>query len=339
VPDSSKPPIFIVGSPRSGTTLLRNLLSRHPSIAICGETRFFANIYRYRSAFGSLENIENRKRLVDQSLGIARMKRLEMDLEELRPLLMDRATSYAAFFQTVMQAYANLKGKERYGEKTPHHAFYTELLSEWYPGAPLIHLVRDPRDVVASLQRMPWSPKSILNNSSIWVLFNRAVEKSRHRPEYLLVHYERLVESPDRELARICEHIGEVWPDSVEVPTGSDDAYSWPRSTKGPVTRERLQKWKQELSPGDVALVERVVGARLESYGYESSGASASLPETIQALAIAGFDMARKQVREAPAAWTRLTRPSELSLHEYLKNRHVWDVMFPNIPPPVGHSK
>jgi len=340
VPESHKPPVFIVGSPRSGTTLLKNLISRHPSIAICDETRFFSDIYKRRSAFGPLENLANRQRLVDQYLSTQWVKRrIQVDLSVLRQRLLDQATSYPAFLTAIFRYYADSQGKERCGEKTPNHAFYTEMLSDWYPGASIIHLVRDPRDVVASLQRMAWAPKSILSNALIWMLFNRAAERSRHRPEYLLVHYEKLVASPDQELARICNHIGEEWPESLTVPTDSSAPYTWPQSAGGPITRDRLQKWRKELSPRDVSLVERIAGERLENYGYERSSSSASLATLIEAVGLAGLDAARRRVAQAPHTWFYLTQPTNLPLHEYWKYRGAWDTMFPNQEAPNGRRK
>jgi len=309
--------------------MLSSLLSRHPSIAICGETRFFADIYKRRSTFGPLDNLQNRQRLVDQYLSTKGMKRLQVDLSALRKRLLDEADSYPALLASIMRFYSDFHGKERCGEKTPHHSFCTETLSEWYPGASIIHLVRDPRDVVASLQRMPWAPKSLLSNASIWLLFNRAAERSRHRPEYLMVHYEKLVASPDQELARICNHIGEEWPDSLEVPTDSSAPYVWPKSARGPVTRERLQKWREQLSPRDVSLVERIAGERLENYGYERSGRPAPVATLMQAAAVAGFDAARRRIVQFPHTWYYLTQPTNLPLHEYWKHRRAWNIMFP----------
>jgi len=91
-----KQPVFIIGSPRSGTTFLRNVLNRHPSLAICDETRFFADIYRRRYLFGSLENTKNRQRLVEEYLSIARVRRFGVDLRELKEKLLRQATSYPA---------------------------------------------------------------------------------------------------------------------------------------------------------------------------------------------------------------------------------------------------
>jgi len=319
--------------------MLRNLLSRHPNVAICDETRFFADVYRRRWAFGPLDNLRNRERLVDLYLSTARIRRLQLDLPAMRQRLLDEATSYPALLTATMRYYADFHGKEHCGEKTPHHAFFTETLIEWYPGASIIHLVRDPRDVVASLQRMPWAPKSILNNALIWVLFNRAAERSHHRPEYLRVHYEQLIASPDQEMARICTHIGEEWPESLTVPTDSSTPYAWPKSALGPITRDRLQKWRKELSPREVSLVERVAGERSENYGYERSGPPASLATLMQAVAGAGFDSARRRVAQAPHTWFYFTQPTNLPLHEYWKYRNAWAIIFPDQEAPNGRPK
>jgi Sulfotransferase family len=129
----SKPPVFIVGSPRSGISLLRNMLNRHPSLAICAETHFNHYVYKRRRAFGDLSNLKNRQRLVDEYLSVRRIRRLGMDLARLREKLVREGTSYPALFAGVASFYAASAGKERWGEKTPRHAFISELLCEWFP--------------------------------------------------------------------------------------------------------------------------------------------------------------------------------------------------------------
>src|SRR5690242_4571314 len=197
-------PIFIVGAPRSGTTLLRNMLNRHPSIAICRETEFHHLVFQRRRAFGSLIDMRNRQRLVKQYLPTRRIQRMQMDLQGLETTLLREGTSYEAFFASLLRFYAQAHGKRRCGEKTPQHALFTETLCEWYPGATIIHLVRDPRDVVASLLRVPWASHNVLGNAHLWVRCNVAARRSRHRPQYLLVRYEELVAQPELELKRIC---------------------------------------------------------------------------------------------------------------------------------------
>ena len=132
-----------------------------------------------------------------------------MEPQALEVMLLDEGVSYQAFFLSLLRCYAQAQGKRRCGEKTPRHALITEVLFEWYPGASIIHLVRDPRDVVASFLRLPWADHNVLGNAHLWLRLNLAARSSRQRPRYLMVHYEQLVTQPKQELRRICTSIGE----------------------------------------------------------------------------------------------------------------------------------
>ena len=331
---ADKPPVFIVGAPRSGTTFLRILLSRHPSLAICGETRFFAEIYPHRRAFGDLQDPENRRRLVDRCLATARIRRLGLDLRGLREELLEHAISYPEFFTCIMRYYAQTKGKQRYGEKTPHHAIFTQTLSTWYPNAAILHLVRDPRDVVASLQRRPWAPKSIVNNAWMCWLFNRAASRSSHGSGYLLIHYERLVTHPEQEIARICAHLDAPCDPalllSAEQVAGP---YAWPRHASGPLTAERLGKWRELLTAEQASQVEWIAGKDMQRYGYDRSAAPIRLTARARGLALAAMDSVREQLLRLPYRWHRWKEPTELATQEYWRYRRVWEDVFPGLPP------
>jgi hypothetical protein len=328
-----KPPLFIVGSPRSGTTLLRNILNRHPSLAICGETRFFADVFQRRWVFGNLAKTGKRRRLVEEYLLTARIRRLGVDVHGLREKLLREATSYRGMFTGIMQYYADSQGKKRFGEKTPHHAFVAETLCEWYPGAAIIHLVRDPRDVVASLQRIAWAPKSIVSNALMWLLFNRAARGMQDRSGYMLAHYETLISQPEQELARICAHLGEDFAPSMLSADPVAGPYSWPRHAAGPITSERLHRWREQLTPEEVSLVEWIAGDGMRVYGYQRTAASTSIATVVRGLILSASDAARHQAEQLPHTWYYLTQPAKLATHEYWKYRHAWDAVFPGLPP------
>jgi len=212
------------------------------------------------------------------------------------------------------------------------HAYFTETLCQWFPGSPVIHLVRDPRDVVASLQRMSWAPRSIVNNTMFWVRFNRAAEKSQHRPEYLRVYYEQLVANPERELVRICAHIGEDYSDTL-LAADSSEPYSWPRSASGAVTTGRLGRWREQLAPDDVAVIDWIAGARLQAYGYSPGASSVSIAAATRAMIQAGVDLARRRLDQFPYKWVCWTQPTNLAAQEYCTYRDRWDAMFPGLQP------
>jgi hypothetical protein len=320
--------------------LLRRILNRHPSLALYEETRFFEEVYAQRAAFGPLEDSENRARFVRELLQTARMRQIGSDgnIHQLRRMLLDEGTSYRDVFHIILQFYAEAHGKTRGGDKTPTHAFFTETLAEWYPDAPIIHLVRDPRDVVASLRRMPWAPKSIALNALFWSNFNAAAEQSKQRPGYLLVSYERLVEHPAEEVARICAHTREDFSDAM-LAADSSEPYSWPNSASGAVTSERMGKWREELTEPDAALIEWIAGPRLEAYGYPRTTGPASLPAKARAMMEAGADGMRRRWQRIPHRWVSWTQPADLAAQEYTRFRDDWDRTFPGTEPWHGRQK
>lgn len=318
----SSKPIFIVGAPRSGTTLLRNMLNRHPAIAVCRETEFYHFIYRRRRAFGSLASLTNRQRLVKEYLSTQRIRRLQLDLEILEQKLLEEGASYEAFFLSLLEFYARAHGKKRCGEKSPQHALFTETLCEWYPDATIIHLLRDPRDVAASLLRMPLAPNEALGGARVWLRYNLSAWRSRHRPQYLLVRYEELVTRPEQELARICAFIGEQYSSAMLVPNWDPTAdRPWFRRAEEPVTTERLGKWREQLTADQVSLVEWVVGPNMRTLGYEAAGRAPTRAAIFRGLALAGFDSVRRRIEEFPGVWYSVTRSPKLVKEETAKNR------------------
>lgn len=316
-------PIFIVGGPRSGTTLLRNMLNRHPALAICRETSFYHYVYIRRRNFGSLSDLRNRERLVKEYLATDRIRSLQMDLPALQQTLLAEGTSYDAFFASLVRFYARSQGKKRGGEKTPHHALFTETLCEWYPDATVIHVLRDPRDVVASLQRMPWGPNSVLGNTHLWLRHNLAARRSRLRPQYLKVRYEQLVARPEEELKRICSFVGEEYSPAMLVPNWDPTASRpWIQRAEEPVTTGRVGKWRAELTADEVALVEWAAGPHLQKFGYEAAEGPPTSLTLVRGLVSAAFDSLRRRAAEFPGSWYFLMQPTKLVAEETAKNRY-----------------
>ena len=320
----SEAPIFVVGAPRSGTTLLRNILSRHPRIAVCGETRFNHYVYKRRLAFGHLGDPRNRRRLVEEYLALDRLHRLIVDHGVLAERLMREATSYQALFTCLVRYYAESQGKERWGEKTPQHALFSETLCEWYPGGTVIHLVRDPRDVVASLQRMSWAWDSVVQNARTWLQCNLAARRCRHRPQYFPVRYETLVTEPEQEVTRICARLGEEYVPAMLDARAQDmfpPPVAYSRRAQQPVTTERLGKWREELRAEEVSLIEWVVGRHMETFGFQRVAAPPSTAAIARGLAFAVFDTVCTRVTQLPGIWYHVVRPTKLAKEEFWMRR------------------
>ncbi|HUA19621.1 MAG TPA: sulfotransferase [Bryobacteraceae bacterium] len=317
-------PIFIVGAPRSGTSLLRQMLNRHPGIAICDETHFFRFLYqkRRRKAFGDLGDLENRRRLVTEYVSLRFTQQLGLDREKLTERLLAEGVSYPAMFSAVMKCFAESHGKQRCGEKTPNHALVAETLCDWYPNAAVLHLVRDPRDVVASLLRIPFGWSSAVVNARTWLGLNRAARRSSHRPGYLEVRYETLVTQPEEELARICRFIGEEFIPCMLRPEqtspmhpGEQDRYH------APVTTSRLGAWRSELTQPQAAQVEWVVGPYLEAFGYTREAPRASLATILGGVSLAAVAVTGRTLGRMPAHCYYWLAPKKLAKFEYWARR------------------
>lgn len=318
------PPIFIVGAPRSGTSLLRQMLNRHPAIAICDETHFFRLIYqkRGRKAFGDLNDPANRRRLALDYLSLPPTRKLGLDQAKLAERLTAEAVSYPAMFASILSFYAESEGKQRVGEKTPNHALAAETLCEWFPGAVVLHLVRDPRDVAASLMRMRFGSSSAVLNARTWVRLNLAARRSSHRREYLEVRYENLVKQPELELTRICQFAGEDYsPRMLQAEQSSTQLPNEKDRHLTPLTEARQGRWRQELSPRQVAQIEWAVGPQLERFGYERETGKAALTVVLPGLGNAAMASVGRKISQLPAL--RVSVPKQIGNFGYLLRRRT----------------
>ena len=311
---SNSGPIFIVGAPRSGTSLLRNMLNRHPSIWLCDETRFGFKIFARSKAFGDLGKLENRQLLVDRYIETNAAKGLGYAPDGLANALLHGGTSYKEFFTALIRYGAVTKGCARFGEKTPGHAFITETLCEWYPDCLVVHIVRDPRDVVASLQRMPFGSDCIASNTRIWKKHVVSAETSSHRHNFLQVRYESLIEDPESILRRVLERAGEEYtPLLLEAGDAKEDNEWWFERANKPLQSTRIGKWRGQLSDEEVSIVEWLASDEMSRFGYDRETSTTSLLTSSKALFSEVYDRIRVRARYVPILWYHWIEPTKLA--------------------------
>lgn len=278
--DSDRP-IFVLGCARSGTTLLQAMLHSHPRIAIPPENRFVIPAYRRRLRFGDLREPANRKAVAQLVMERGRgFGDFGLDpLETERQIVAGPATLGSAL-GIVLRAYAERFDRPRWGDKRPfYHSFIPQLL-RLFPDAQIVHLVRDPRDCVASLKRMPWWKLDSFHAVSAWAnSVDRVGRASRARPGVVTrVQYERLVADPESELRTLCAALGEDYDPAMAEPElvaaiAVPERKHWHSHTRTGVTTRRIGSWRETLEPWEAALCETVLGRRMRSFGYEPTGA------------------------------------------------------------------
>jgi Sulfotransferase family len=257
---TDRPPVFVIGSPRSGTTLLRLMLDSHPAIS-CGEETHFLR---------DLETIVGRNWALVATYGLSR----EWWLERIRAL-------YGEFQAEVLAR----SGKTRWAEKDPTYTLHLDFIEELFPDARFIHLMRDGHDVVASF-RDRWGYKSAARAArSEWARYVRAAQMLGERlpPErFLEVRYEHLVADPDHEGRRIFAFLDEAWDATVldfdpaaHAATERYRRFTASRREAGgesaTIYRSRVGAGGASLDPFLRTLLRRRNGVLLRSLGYLGS--------------------------------------------------------------------
>ena len=193
--------------------------------------------------------------------------------------------------RTFYRLYAKRQGKSRWGDKTPGYATKIRRIKRTLPEASFIHMIRDGRDVALSIRGLWFAPgDDMASIARRWMNNIRRTRRlAEHCPHYLEVRYERLVESPEEELRRVCEfielpfetHMERYYETSRErlremTPPGLMDKPEGElpemiRLATKPPQPGRIQRWRREMPAQERQEFERVAGAMLGELGYEVS--------------------------------------------------------------------
>ena len=277
-PDRRLPYAFIVGCPRSGTTLLRRMLDHHPMLAIANDTHF---IPRVLDPDGG--DVVLSPELVERVLHYHRFGRLGLDDAAVRGVASQRRT-YAEFVSALYAEFGVRHGKPLAGEKTPDYVRYLPLLDRLFPWSKIVHIVRDGRDV--ALSALQWArpdkgpgrfalwredPVAVCALWWRWQVMSGRTDGRRLGSRYRELPYEDLVARPRETVESLClflelpfapetlaYHVGR----QREQP-GLSAKKAWLPPTPG------LRDWRSQMSERDVALFEALVGDLLSSLGYE----------------------------------------------------------------------
>jgi hypothetical protein len=264
------PPFFIVGSARSGTTLLRLILNAHPDVAVPPESRFITELYEGR------DRVEVDS-LLDRLAAHQRFAAWEVPIEEIRRELSGSRARYSEIMTAAYSAYARLQEKSRWGDKTPRYVENIPLLARLFPEAKFIHLIRDGRNVALSYAEVPFGPKSIVKVAALWaqrVAAGMLDGRPLHGDRYHEMLYEDLVEDAAGEIKSTCEFLElEFDPEMLDYTERAGDAMLPraerfnPRVTDGTIAARR--SWQDVMPDRQVELFEAVAGPVLSELGYE----------------------------------------------------------------------
>ncbi len=281
-------PIFIVGCPRSGTTILASILNRHSRVASATETHFFNFIAKNNYDWKQFD-LENFKRLLEESrisdfISLVNVDQdtLIKEFQNINNEKLDANLGVDDFykkqtFDTLMNILLEKRHKFRFCEKTPQHLQNVAEIIKLYPCAKFIHIVRDGRDTVNSLLKMPWRPNGLVNNARFWVHYAKlGQEQQKLFPENILtVRYEELLRDPETNLKAICKFIDEKFEPAMLKESSSDmEIFSpwesaWKHKAQQGLDAGRIGAWSKELDADDQAILNYLLRKPLVDLGYQ----------------------------------------------------------------------
>jgi hypothetical protein len=315
VTDVDSPFVFIVGCGRSGTTMLRSMFDSHPDIAIPGESGF---IWQRKNRYEGTDGFDA-QRFVDYLIGHRRFRRWGLDRSAVASALLDPApTTYADALRRLYRLYADSRGVERYGDKTPGHVLRIDLLSDLFDEARVIHLIRDGRNVALSYMDIKeWGPSRVAEAALHW---RRRVQQGRKDgralgpDRYQEVTYEALVEDPETELRRLTSFADLAFNDSMlryferapEVLTTELHPHRHQGLFKPPT--KGLRDWRTTMNENDIACFEAVAGDALTDFGYERRFERVPPATRVKARMDVGAGRLRRSGRLAKGATKKVQR-------------------------------
>jgi hypothetical protein len=274
-------PIFIIGVHRSGTTLLRYMLSSHPRIYIPPESDFIPRFFGRRptapmdrrAAIHALRTIFESYRFVREWQGSPPEHETFVDqLPDLTP---------ATFLDTLYGRYARQNEAQRWGDKTPIYTSYMDLVLQIFPSVQFIHIIRDGRDVALSMIDTWGAQKAHVDlyfAAHSWQRRLREAFASASKlgsDQYLELRYEDLVRDPERYVRRLCRFLGEPYVPEMAEPhhLGQKriEPGSFHASVRKPPTVSQVSRWQREMSLSDQRIFRAVAGDTLQELGYETT--------------------------------------------------------------------
>lgn len=286
--------IFIVGNSRSGTTMLGRVLGNHPQVHTFGELHFFeqwvdAATVRERTAW----SLGRREALLERLLTTAREGlfhkvtpgRYDADIEHVLAAAgaNDPVSVYAAF----LGFEARRHGKQVPCEQTPRYLFYTGEILQAFPGARIVNMVRDPRDVMLS-QKNKWRRRSFgarniprrevlrawvnyhpYTIARLWTAAVRAGRRFEGHPRFMTMQFEELLSHPDAAVRSLCSFVGISYePNMLDVPQVGSSAGRDRPERKG-INAERSGSWRNGgLTAVELAVCEAVSAEDMRVLGY-----------------------------------------------------------------------
>lgn len=281
---TSTAPFFILANPRSGSSLFRLMLNSHELITVppeCGFAVWLKDRYFDADFSGTETRVEFANDLYNarkfETWGVT----VEQVLQKIEP---ETHRTYPDVVLAIYEIYAENQGKAPriFGDKNNFYVNHVPVITEIFPEARLIHLVRDGRDIAASFRELdqkkitsryaPPSGRGIRSIAEEWVKTNNEIQK--HATSSLMqVRYEDLVASPKSTIAEVCAFLSVPYSAAIESfylhNDEPEEFLQWKEKTRHDVMSTQVSRYRRDLNEQEIAQFEDVAGPMLAQYGYD----------------------------------------------------------------------
>ncbi|HEY6339548.1 MAG TPA: sulfotransferase [Candidatus Sulfotelmatobacter sp.] len=271
-------PVFVLGCPRSGTTLLYDMLLSAGGFAVyLAESNVF-NVLALR--FGDLRTTSNREKLLRVWLGSKLFRASGLDAKCIEKKILEECRHAGDFLQIVMDEIALKQGMRRWAENSPESVLHLPLIKKLIPRALVIHIIRDGRAVAMSLEKLryvrpfPWQQRQSLMSAGAyweWIVQRGRRYGSLLGPDYMEIRFEDLIVAPQQTL----NHVGSFIDHELDYGRILQVAYG---SVARPNTSFRTEtagesfnpvsRWQKSFPPNQLPRFETMLGNTLKQLGY-----------------------------------------------------------------------
>lgn len=273
-------PFFIIGSGRSGTTLLREILNRHSKIVIPPESYVLPKIYKKHFIYNGLPWVDYVKIITGEFAGHNEFYTWDINLSKSLPEISSidsNKYSLRTVIDAVYKSYSKSVGKENsfWGDKTIQNTLYIDYLDKIFDKPKYVHVVRDGRDVVASFLKSKLQP-DLLKAANRW---NSTIDylmkySKKNSSRILEVKYENLVSDPEKEMRKICKFLNFSFENAmllqdVKSKKPADINYEHHQNIVNPINIQSIGKWKSYFSASEKEEIHKLLGKNLMKLGYK----------------------------------------------------------------------
>jgi hypothetical protein len=274
-------PIFMIGTQRSGSNLLRLMLNQLDEIASPHPPHILKRISPLLSHYGDLSKQESFMRLVDDVCRLVELNPVPWEGVVLnRDEVVSRCgdKSLVAIYGAVYDICAESRGADTWCCKSLENIEYVDVIERYFESPRYIYLYRDGRDVALSFRKAVVGEKHIYNIARSWVqtqVIGLNLKSSIDKSRFFAISYEELVSNTEAAAQRLCEFLGVSFSNHMleyhrteEAKRAAESSALWNSLTK-PVIKNNMRKYLREASREDITIFESVAGHVLDHLGYD----------------------------------------------------------------------